>query len=234
LTKESLFDLWSAGADDSKVREHKFADLWGNQYQKELRSFLKKRGYKGAHELVSEYLDHYYDLDGETWREHKPVTGSPEKIAMLYEYMNFKEELRIDYADKMGQIWQAYVTKNPIRQALLVRNLARVSPAAAYDNATSVLAETDLDSHFRFIAQAKDYRRQIIQYLRDKKAFSSTKWYTTFEGKADASDIPIFRERREPLSDSLNRALADILILALMNVVFLMGAYLAFLNYDVR
>jgi len=236
LTKESLFDLWASGADESKVREHKFADLWSNQYRKEVQSFQEKRGYQDVLKLVSVWQSGSSSMDGETWRV--TVTGSPENVArflaLYHEFMNFKEELRIDYADRMGQIWQDYLTNNPIRQALLVRNIARVSPAAAYDNATAVLSETDLDSHLRFIAQAKEYRRQIIQYLRDKKAFSSPKWYTTSEGKADASGIPIFHERREPLSDSLKRAMADILILAMMNFVFFLGAYLAFLRYDVR
>lgn len=235
LTKEGFFDLWTSGADESKLREHKFIDLW-SQYQKEVQSFQEKRGYKDIREIVSTGITSYSDMEGETLR--LTVTGSPENVARFLalhqEYTNFKEELRIDYADKMGQIWQNYLRKNPIRQALLVRNIARVSPAAVYDNATAILSETDLDSHLRFIAQAKNYRQQIIQYLRDKEAFSSPKWYTTSKGKVDASDIPIFRERREPLSDSLNRALVDILILALMNVAFFMGAYLAFLKYDVR
>jgi ABC-type transport system involved in multi-copper enzyme maturation permease subunit len=233
LTSEGLDALFSSGANwsDPRVQEHKLIDLW-SQHQKEAQSFLEKRGYKGVHEIVDMVKSGYSNIGGETL--HLIVTGSPENVALFHEYMNFKEELRIDYADKLGQIWQDYLTNNPIRQALLVRNIARVSPAAAYDNATAVLSETDLDSHLRFIAQAKDYRRQIIQYLRDKKAFSSPKWYTTSEGKADASGIPIFHERREPLSDSLKRATVDILILALMNVVFFLGAYMAFLRYDVR
>jgi ABC-type transport system involved in multi-copper enzyme maturation permease subunit len=149
--------------------------------------------------------------------------------------MKFREELRIDYADKQGRMWQEYLTQNPIRQAKLARNVARISPAAAYACATEILAETDLDSHFRFLRQAREYRNELTQYLRDQNAFGSEAWYDREAGKRiNTEGIPLFSDRPEPLLSSIGRATFDVLILILLNVAFFLLTYLSFLRYDVR
>ena len=99
----------------------------------------------------------------------------------------------------------------------------------------SVLAETDLESHLRFLDGAKQYRRELIEYLRDQKAFESPAWYDPEAGKKiNKEAIPLFRERTEPLSSNIRRATVDIGMLVLLNVVFFLFTYLSFLRYDVR
>jgi len=227
LTIEGYFAIL-ARKDMEGASHHRFADLWGNQYGTEVRNFAKRRdvvrSFRGM--MMSSF-------DGETLIGE--FRGPPEKLPLYNEYLGFKEKLRIDYAEKVGQMWREYLDENPIRQAKLARNIARISPAAAYGSATEILAGTDLDSHFRFLQQAREYRKELIQYLYDQNAFGSEAWYSREAGKKiNTEGIPIFTERPEPLSSSVTRAAPDILVLLLLNVVFFMVTFLSFLRYDVR
>jgi ABC-type transport system involved in multi-copper enzyme maturation permease subunit len=226
LSWEGFMALSAKGGDAS---QHRVYDLWLNQFQREVENLEKKYNVTGW-SVGSSSIAYYKN---ETL--HGKFGGAPEKLPLFHEYLKSKEELRVRYADKEGQMWQEYLTQNPIRQAKLAQNIARISPAAAYAHATAILAETDLDSHLRFLDQAKQYRNELIQYLRDQHAFASEAWYNVEAGKKiNKEEIPLFREHPEPLSSSIRRATFDILILVLLNVFFFLLTYLSFLRYDVR
>jgi len=156
-------------------------------------------------------------------------------VPFVQGYYGFKENLRAQYADKVWQIRKAYLDQNPNRQSLLALNLSRISPTAVYYNAAAILAETDLGSFRRFMEQARQYRRAWVEYLRDEAIFSSRRWFTgkDSEEPLDLSGMPRFKERREGIGSSLQRALLDIMILAVLNILFFMGAFISFLRYDI-
>ena len=159
---------------------------------------------------------------------------SEEGIPFAQECYGFKENLRAQYADRIWQIRKKYLDENPNRQSLLALNISRISPASVYYNAAAILAETDLGSFWRFMEQARQYRREWVEYLRDEKIFSSRRWFTTeFEEPFDLSSIPRFKEQHESISGSLQRASLDIMILAVLNMLFFMGAFISFVRYDV-
>lgn len=203
------------------------SSLW-SQYRREVENYAKRHNVTTSFRGSSSSHSYGKTMIGE-------FRGAPEQLKLYHEYLKFSEESRIDYADKAGQIWQEYLTQNPIRQAKLARNVGRISPAVAYACATEILAETDLESHLRFLQQARQYRRELIQYLRDQKAFGSEEWYKREAGeKINKEGIPLFGERPEPLSSSIRRASFDMVILVLLNVVFFLSTYLSFMRYDVR
>ena len=212
----------------------------GEQWKKfeaEVKDYLKKRG-------VEKPLDHAnfsgvgarsgtndYD-SGETVQ----VSGfqNDEGVSFAQECYGFKENLRAQYADRIWQIRKAYLDENPNRQSLLALNISRISPAAVYYNAAAILAETDLGSFWRFMEQTRQYRREWVEYLRDEKIFASRRWFTTeFKGPLDLSRIPRFKEQSEGIGGSLQRASFDIMMLAVLNILFFMGAFISFLRYDV-
>jgi hypothetical protein len=154
-------------------------------------------------------------------------------VPFVQGYYGYKENLRAQYADKVWQIRKAYLDENPNRQSLLAFNISRISPTAVYYNATAILAETDLGNFSEFMEQSRQYRREWVDYLREEKIFSSRRWFTTeSEEPFDLSRIPRFKERSESIGSSLQRALPDIMILTLLNILFFMGAFLSFLRYD--
>jgi len=154
-------------------------------------------------------------------------------LSFFQEFLAYQEPLRIKCANKVGQILKGIDQFNK-RMERLTRNVSRISFAGTYDCATSAIAGTDSDSYCDFIEQAREYRHEIIQYLTDKKAFSSRQWFASDKGKADFAGMPVFQQRREELRKSIRRALPDILILFSWNALFFMGAYISFRRYDVR
>ena len=178
--------------------------------------------------------------------ESRTTYGSGETVSMsrfrneggvpfVQGYYGFKENLRAQYADKVWQVRRAYLDENPNRQSLLALNTSRISPTAVYYNAAAILAETDLGSFWRFMEQARQYRRAWVEYLRDEKIFASRRWFTGKDSQEplDLSGMPRFKERGEGIGSSLQRALLDIMILAVLNILFFMGAFISFLRYDI-
>ncbi len=170
----------------------------------------------------------------------------------------FAEPLRITYADKAWQAAGSYL-ESMKRQKEWANSISRISPLSSYENLISSLSRTDVSDSEMFAIQAKDYRQQIIDYLYNKKAFSSIRYFATvkeehlfdvnnmdewrvLKEKYDAqapsplnvSDVPQFRYRSESVGVTMKRALPDMAILCFMSVFFFMCAFAAFLRSDVR
>ncbi|MDE0554028.1 MAG: ABC transporter permease subunit [Candidatus Poribacteria bacterium] len=211
-------------------------DQW-KQYEAEVKDYFEKRGVEkpldrasfggvGVNSGVNDYDS------GET----VSVSGfrGEEGVPFAQECYGFKENLRAQYTDRIWQIRKEYLDKNPNRQSLLALNISRISPAVVYYNAAAILAATDIGSFWRFMEQTRQYRREWLDYLRDEEIFSSRRWFTTeFEESFDLRKIPRFKEQSEDIGNSLQRAGLDIMILAVLNVLFFMGAFISFLRYDV-
>ena len=212
------------------------SEIW-KEFNSKSDEFLRKLGLKSPFEMANPSSSSAGSRsDSFTWGETVRASGfrSEEGVRLAQEFYGFKCRLAVEHADKVWQVYRKYLDENPIRQARLALNISRISPAAAYYNATAVLSETDLGSFLNFMAQARMYRDQIVQYLTDKKAFSSRRWFADDKGAADITDLPRFSERREGIGDSLKRAGVDILLLVILNFLLFLGGYASFLRSDVR
>ena len=219
-----------------KPYKEQASEQW-KQYGAEVKDYLEKQGVEnpldraslsgsGASSGINDY-DSGETVSASGFR-------SDEGVSFAQECYGFKENLRAQYADRIWQIRKKYLDENPNRQSLLALNISRISPTAVYYNAVAILAETDLGSFWRFMEQARQYRREWVEYLRDEKIFSSRRWFTTeSEEPFDLSEIPRFKEQSEGIGGSLQRALPDIMILTVLNILFFMGAFISFLRYDV-
>ena len=212
------------------------AELW-TEFGSKTADYLKKRGVEqpwdpvepgglGVYEDVKDYGS------GETIGMSRLRNG--DGVPFVQNYYGFKENLRAQYADRAWQIRKAYLDENPNRQSLLALKISRISPATVYYNATAILAETDLGNYRQFMEQARQYRREWVEYLQDEKIFSSRRWFTeqNSEEPLDLTGIPRFQEQGENISSSLQRAVFDIMILAVLNMLCFMGAFLSFLRYE--
>ena len=213
--------------------------LWG-EFEEKARDYLEQHGKQG----VENYWD-YAEPSGMGLSSESISYGSGETASMrgirnnegalfLEEFYGFRENLRAQYADKVWQIRKAYLDENPNRQSLLALNISRISPAAVYYNAAAILAETDLESSWQFMEQARQYRREWVEYLRDEKIFSSRRWFTGKDSQEplDLTGMPRFKEQNEGIGGSLQRAVPDIMILIGLNMLFFIGAFISFLRYD--
>ena len=110
--------------------------------------------------------------------------------------------------------------------------LSRISFADVYHFAVGAIAGTDRQSYNAFLESSRAYKREVVEYLKDKKAFSSRAWFSDDQGAADVTDLPVYRHQRLSLSESFSRASVDILILLAWNIVLFMLAYVSFLRYE--
>jgi len=163
------------------------------------------------------------------------------------------EPLKIKYADRIWEVESGYL-KTIWKQRRLADNLSRISPIFSYENATSVLAGTDLSSFQYFVSRTKAYRSQIIEYIRSRTDnFRSSSYWTPFskeyasdygEGKREAPDIAdhprLNLEDLPPctyrlgLAESVQRAIPDLALLVFANVLFFALSFVAFMKGDVR
>ena len=81
--------------------------------------------------------------------------------------------------------------------------------------------------------QSSKYRQTIIDYLYDKEAFSSRKWFSIDHGEVDWSDLPRFSYHRADISINIKHASGDIACLFLINVVLFMTTFLIFVRQEV-
>ena len=132
-------------------------------------------------------------------------------------------------------------------QQNLSKNLSRISPAAALTFGSMTLARTGADEYDRFLAAARAYRPIYKKWNNDRSAAQPkpggtgaamiTSLMQATPAKPDESiiaTIPQLPYAPESLSESLARTLPDFALMAAMTIIFLTGAYFAFLRYDVR
>ena len=94
------------------------------------------------------------------------------------------ESTYVRYAERDWQIKHRYAAEL-LQQKKLADRLARLSPIAAYQNAMSALAGTDVAGSRHFIERAREHRMAVIDYLRSKTDNFSAPLYFTQCTRAD-------------------------------------------------
>jgi len=167
-----------------------------------------------------------------------------------------REPLKIKYAARIWEVEHGYL-KSVWKQRHVADNLSRISQIFSYENATSILAGTDLASFQYFVTRAKAYRNQIVEYIRSKtNNFSSPSYFTTcsredvaeyekdwgakrrrdektFDPSLNLEDLPPCKYRLD-LAESVRRAIPDLALLVFANVLFFALSFVAFMKGDVR
>ena len=214
------------------------SDAW-NEFKKERDAYLKQRGYENITKSI-------------TWEPETTPTGtrssswsggyflienysvssiSRADTSIFQEILGYQEQLRAEYADKAEELLNKPAEQRE-RNVKFADALSRVSFAEAYHFAVGTIAGTDRQHYNDFIQNARAYKREIVEYLKDKKAFSSRAWFSNDQGPAELTDLPVFEHQRLSLSESFSRASVDILILLAWNIVLFMVAYVSFLRYE--
>jgi len=186
----------------------------------------------------------------------RTINGAKEGMLFGAQMVKWGEKLRIQYADKVFDLYQRYF-RTLSQQASLAQNIARLSPASHYLFASSAIAKTDLKNYLSFLQQARLYREELIQYLYSKDAFGLT-WFTRMKAEQlleaeklkqksreeqipyswdeieplDLSDCPQFQYVSFGIVESFSLAWLDFVLLFGFNVLFFMAAYLSFLKYE--
>lgn len=153
-----------------------------------------------------------------------------EQDAIMTEKMDLlTEQLNEDRENKSSQ-----------RQRLALA-IARISPASSFSLAAADLASTSLDLRSAYLNAANAYQTQYAQFMESKDAggggFTMRFNHNEEEEEPDPIDpaeLPVFEYQAPDAASTISEALPDLGLLALFNIMFFMGAFVAFLRYDVR
>ena len=215
--------------------------LW-NDFRKERDDYLKKRGYDSPTKTVSWHRN----AEGRTGGSAGTFSISAQwfltesyqfrnlkyaDVSVLQEFLGYQEPLRIAYTDRVEKVLKQPAEARE-RNAKFADVLSRISFTDVYHFAVGAIAGTDRESYNDFLESSRAYKREIVEYLKDKKAFSARAWFSDDQGTAELTDLPVYRHQRPSLSESFSRASVDILILLAWNIVLFMLAYVSFLRYE--
>ncbi len=219
-------------------------NIW-DTFDRERKNYLATDDFPGE--------DWGYELRGWGWRSEGFWDNSR---ILLYTYrsvMNFegfgeKDEPKMPHARKHfgflgGQTIAAanrtWLIRKPaleeifIQPANMERILLKLSPVGLYDAATQAWAGTDVLGVRDFFDAARNYRQSVINYFYDSKVFESRQWFSGDKGAADWSGLPQFSFQRDDINTNAKRAIPDVSLLLLINVVLFIIIFLIFVKSEV-
>ena len=148
-------------------------------------------------------------------------------------YYRFMVPRNIDAAERTWLVRKQALDSVFIRPAIVDRIFLRFSPVGMYDAATQAWAGTDLFGLRDFYEATRKYRRTVIDYLYDKNAFGDRKWFSADKGAVDWNSLPQFSFQRSDVHINAKRALTDLLLLLMMNLILFMVIFLVFQRSEV-
>ena len=163
----------------------------------------------------------------------KVDADSEPSVPHFQNYQAFIGATHIRLAEKAGLIREQHLARTDIRQATWDKRLMKFSPASLYAFSTSAWAGTDLNGMLDFVHATQGYRQTLINYFRDKDAFVSRQWFASDQGAVDWWDLPRFRFVRADVWENTQRALADVSLLFLMNLILFIATFLIFIKVEV-
>ena len=154
-------------------------------------------------------------------------------VPMAKRYYTFVEPLAADAAERAWRIQKETLDAVFVQQAVRDRMLLKLSPVGIYDAATQAWAGTDLQGVQDFFQAARRYRRVVINYLHAKDAFGAREWFVADKGAVDWSTFPEFSFERADIEVNAKRALPDLLLLVMWNLVLFMSAVFLFMRNEI-
>ena len=214
-----------------------------DEYENERQKFLEREGAAEDTSRFNEVLGIYTDA------HINPVTLSPylenmseiseispdfeQYVPIAKRYYAYVEPLVADAAERAWFIQKQALDDIFVRQAEMDRALLKLSPVGIYDTATQAWVGTDLLGLRDFFDAARRYRRILIDYFYAKDAFASREWFVADKGAVDWSTLPEFNFERSDVRMNAKRALPDLFLLLICNLVLFTSIVLIFIRSEV-
>ncbi len=195
-----------------------------------------------------------FNLQGAGWHM-ETIRNSPNKLLSYYKsfiafeslygdkdetniphaqnYFGFLCPLVISTAEKTWLIRKPALQERFVKPANVEKFLLKLSPVGLYDAATAAWAGTDLLGIRDFFQVARQYRQQMIDYYYDEKIFESRQWFLADKETADWTSLPQFSYQRVNVDANAKRALPDVCLLLMINVVLFIIIFLIFIKSEV-
>lgn len=172
-----------------------------------------------------------------------------DRQAMMASWQKENEEKRKEMDQKVAEnsarIYEDYYNQKG-RQELLAFSLAKISPASQFQLATMKLSGTDVGLKKRYEDAMKQYKTQYSNFSQQKNTGFNFRINTQGRGstsasmtgppqtKVDMSEAPKFTDPDYSFGTAIAGSLVDLGLLTLFNVLAFVGAFVAFLRFDMR
>lgn len=143
------------------------------------------------------------------------------------------------------------VNNRRMRQARMAMMMSRFSPASSYQLAAMASAGTDPDMKQRYESEMDSYRERYAAFLDEQRRQTgqSSAERVTFsmgggagfnvsqsmnQAELDVASIPVFTYEDFGTREVVNRVFPDFLVMMFVSAMTFLGAFYAFVRYDVR
>ena len=155
------------------------------------------------------------------------------KIPHAQNHFRFLGRLVTDTADRTWLIRKPALEDIFVKPAKVERTWLKLSPIGLYDAATQAWAGTDMLGVRDFFNAVRQYRHQMINYLYDKDVFGSRVWFSADKGAPDWGSFPQFSFQSVDTYINAKRALPDVALLFMINVILFVIIFLIFVKSEV-
>jgi ABC-type transport system involved in multi-copper enzyme maturation permease subunit len=159
--------------------------------------------------------------------------ASKPQVPHAQDYYRFLGPQVVNTAERAWLVRKRALETTFVQPAIVDRILLRGSPVGMYDAATQAWAGTDLRGLRDFFEAARRYRRTLIDYYYDKNAFGSQQWFSGDKGAVDWNSLPQFSFQKVDVATNAKRALPDICILVMLNIILFVIIFLIFTKSEV-
>jgi len=144
--------------------------------------------------------------------------------------------LQVEAKKKKARIDEQYAARAQRRNQLVVW-LARISPAAAFENAMLVLTSTQLERQDQFLAEVKQYRGSFQRFVGEKINAEQREQIDNVapapQRGLDLAGLPQFTAPQANLAHDLGHIVPDIAVLLAYLLCACLAGFWAFLSYEV-
>ncbi len=238
---------------DAKISVYNHIKQMWEELEREKKQFLRNDTILGPPSRGGEDMDSGFHLEGVEYTfwesEDKPSillyfhqTGlyagkikaeSEPKVPLVQNYYRFYNR------ETVKTVQRTWLARKPALEAIYIqpanlgRMLLRFSPVGLYDAATEAWAGTDLEGIQDFFIAVQRYRRAVLDYFDDEKIFGSRQWFAADEGTADWDALPRFSFQRSGIDINAKRALPDLFLLLMINLILFTIIFLIFVRSEV-
>jgi len=159
--------------------------------------------------------------------------ASKPQVPHAQDYYRFLGPQMVNAAERAWLVRKQALETIFVQPAIVDRILLRGSPVGMYDAATQAWVGTDLRGLRDFFEAARRYRRTLIDYYYDKNAFGAEQWFSADKGAVDWDSLPQFSFQRVDVATNAKRALPDVCILVMLNIILFVIIFLIFIKSEV-
>jgi len=192
---------------------------------------------------ASQLRDEYIDGLGEMSISMSGPEDDP--IKKLNTYMDSLTNIRETKMDDFSGRLDEQRSNRQVQQSNLAFTLARISPTTSLTMAISNLAGTSLALKEHFYGETRAFSNSFGEFKREKTGFNSGAGLRMIAIKhgdepepeperINPAEMPEFTYASPGLASVLAASATDIGLLAVFNLLFFAGAFVAFSRYDVR